>query len=144
MKTVKRNNLWGPLFFDEFFPENKLESLNYESFSIPKVNIRENNSNFVVELAVPGLTKESFAIEIEKDVLKVSANVAPKSESTDTEVKTQFTRKEFNYRSFNRSFTLPEMVDVEDIKADYTDGVLSISLPKKEVKEDIKRMVEIS
>ena len=144
MKTVKRNNPWGPLFFDDFFPENKLESLNYESFSIPKVNIKENNSNFVVELAVPGLTKESFAIEIEKDVLKVSANVTPKSESTDTEVKTQFTRKEFNYSSFNRSFTLPETVDVEDIKADYTDGVLSISLPKIEVKEDIKRMVEIS
>jgi HSP20 family protein len=144
MKAVKRNNLWGPLFFDDFFPENKLESLNYESFSIPKVNIKENNSNFVIELAVPGLTKESFAIEIEKDVLKVSANVAPESDSTDTEVKSQFTRKEFNFRSFNRSFTLPETVDAADIKANYNDGILSISLPKKEVKEEIKRMVEIS
>ncbi len=144
MKTVKRNSLLGPLFLNDFFPENKLESLNYESFSIPKVNIKENNKTFVVELAVPGLAKESFAIEVEKDVLKVSANVAPKSDSTDTEVKTRFTRKEFNFRGFNRSFTLPELVDVKDIKANYTDGILSISLPKKEVKEDIKRMVEIS
>ncbi|GAB5399683.1 MAG: hypothetical protein Aureis2KO_12680 [Aureisphaera sp.] len=145
MKVVKRNDFWFPSIFDEFFTENRLDVPNYEKFSIPAVNISENFSNFVIDLAVPGFKKEHFAIEIEKDVLKVSSNFAPKRDSTDTENdNNQFTRKEFSYGKFNRSFTLPETVDVEDIKADYIDGILSITLPKKEVKEDIKRMVEIS
>lgn len=144
MKVVRRNSIWNPSFFDELFPENRLESLNYERFSIPKVNIKENLSTFVIDLAVPGLSKDSFDIEIEKEVLKVSSNVSPKEESTDTNTKTQFTRKEFNYSSFARSFNLPEAVNVEDVKASYFDGILSISLPKKEVTKDIKRMVEIS
>lgn len=144
MKVVRRNSIWNPSIFDELFPENRLESVNYERFSIPKVNIKENFSTFVIELAVPGLSKDSFDIEIEKEVLKVSSNVSPKEESTDADAKTQFTRKEFNYSSFTRSFTLPEAVNMEDVKASYIDGILSISLPKKEVAKDIKRMVEIS
>jgi len=144
MKVVRRNSIWNPSFFDELFPENRLESLSYERFSIPKVNIKENFSTFVIDLAVPGLSKDSFDIEIEKEVLKVSSNVSPKEESTDANTKTQFTRKEFNYSSFTRSFNLPEAVIVEDVEASYFDGILSISLPKKEVKKDIKRMVEIS
>jgi len=143
MKTVK-GNIWMPSILDEFFPENRLESLNYESFSIPKVNIKENNSTFVLDLAVPGLTKDSFTIELEKETLTVSSNVAPNTDSTETDTETKFTRKEFNYRSFTKSFTVPETVDVTNIEASYKDGILSISLPKKEVKEDIKRMVEIS
>ena len=144
MKVVRRNSMWKPSILDELFPQNRLESLNYERFSIPKVNIKENFSTFVIELAVPGLSKDSFDIEIEKEVLKVSSKVSPKEESTDTETKTQFTRKEFNYNNFTRSFNLPEAVNMEDVKASYIDGILSISLPKKEVKKDIKRMVEIS
>jgi|TARA_R110002094_G_scaffold200458_2_gene172110 HSP20 family protein len=144
MKVVRRNSMWNPSILDELFPQNRLESLNYERFSIPKVNIKENFSTFVIELAVPGLSKDSFDIEIEKEVLKVSSKVSPKEESTDTETKTQFTRKEFNYNNFTRSFNLPEAVNMEDVKASYIDGILSISLPKKEVKKDIKRMVEIS
>ncbi len=144
MRTVNKSNFWIPSIFDEFFPENKLDSLNYERFSIPKVNIKENFTTFMVEIATPGLKKEDFAIEIEKLVLKVSSNFTPKQEATDTDNDTQFTRKEFNYASFARSFTLPKKVKVEDIEATYTDGILTISLPKKEVKEEIKRMVEIS
>lgn len=145
MKLVKRNDFWFPSIFDEFFTENRLDVPNYEKFSKPAVNISENLATFVIKLAVPGLNKEQFAIEIEKDILKVSSNFAPKRESADTENKNnQFTRKEFNYGSFERSFTLPETVNVEDIKADYIDGILSITLPKIEVKEDIKKMVEIS
>ena len=130
--------------FDEFVPVNNLDSLNYERFSIPKVNIKENFTTFIVEIAAPGLKKEDFAIEIEKLVLKVSSNFTPKRETTGTDNDTQFTRKEFNYASFTRSFTLPKKVKVEGIDATYTDGVLTISLPKKEVKEEIKHMVEIS
>lgn len=144
MITVNKSKFWIPSMFDEFFPVNNLDSLNYERFSIPKVNIKENLTTFVVEVAAPGLKKEDFAIEIEKLVLKVSSNITPKRETTGTDNDTQFTRKEFNYTSFTRSFTLPKKVKVEGIDATYTDGVLTISLPKKEVKEEIKHMVEIS
>ena len=144
MKVVKRNDFWFPSIFDEFFTENRLDVPNYENFSKPAVNISENIATFVVDLAVPGLKKEHFAIEIEKDVLKVSSNFAPKRDSADTKNNNQFTRKEFSYGKFTRTFTLPETVNVEDIKAEYTDGILSITLPKKEVKEEVKKMVEIS
>jgi len=144
MRTVNKRNFCSPSIFDEFFTEKNLDSLNYERFSIPKVNIRENFTTFVVEIAAPGLKKEDFVIEIEKLVLKVSSNFTPKRETTGTDNDTQFTRKEFNYASFTRSFTLPKKVKVEDIEAMYTDGILTISLPKKEVKEEFKHMVEIS
>ncbi len=144
MITVNKSKFWIPSMFDEFVPVNNLDSLNYERFSIPKVNIKENFTTFIVEIAAPGLKKEDFAIEIEKLVLKVSSNFTPKRETTGTDNDTQFTRKEFNYASFTRSFTLPKKVKVEGIDATYTDGVLTISLPKKEVKEEIKHMVEIS
>ncbi len=144
MITVNKSKFWIPSMFDEFVPVNNLDSLNYERFSIPKVNIKENFTTFIVEIAAPGLKKKDFAIEIEKLVLKVSSNFTPKRETTGTDNDTQFTRKEFNYASFTRSFTLPKKVKVEDIEATYTDGILTISLPKKEVKEEIKRKVEIS
>jgi len=144
MIQVNKSKFWLPSIFDEFVPVNNLDSLNYEKFSIPKVNIKENFTTFIVEIAAPGLKKEDFAIEIEKLVLKVSSNFTPKRETTGTDNDTQFTRKEFNYASFTRSFTLPKKVKVEGIDATYTDGVLTISLPKKEVKEEIKHMVEIS
>ena len=144
MITVNKSKFWNPSMFDEFVPVNNLDSLNYERFSIPKVNIKENFTTFIVEIAAPGLKKEDFAIEIEKLVLKVSSNFTPKRETTGTDNDTQFTRKEFNYASFTRSFTLPKKVNVDGIDATYTDGVLTISLPKKEVKEEIKRKVEIS
>lgn len=144
MKTVKRNNFWFPSVLDDFFPENKLDSLNYETFSIPKVNIKENLSSFVIDLAVPGQKKKDFSIELENNVLTVSSNFSPKRETTDTENEEKYTRKEFNYGSFTRSFTMPEEVNTENIEASYIDGVLSITVPKTELKEDIKRMVEIS
>lgn len=143
MKLVK-GTMWVPSILDELFPENNLESLNYESFSIPKLNIKENNQTFVLEFAVPGLTKDSFTIELEKEILKVSSNVAPTTSSTETDTKSKFTRKEFNYRSFEKSFTVPDTVKTDEIEATYKNGILSVSLPKKEEKKDIKRMVEIS
>lgn len=145
MKVVKRHNGLFPFtsLFDDLFLENRLDSTNYERFSIPAVNISENLSTFVVELAVPGLTKDEFEIEIEKESLKVSSNPSVKEDSAAKE-ETTFTRKEFNYGSFTRSFTLPDTVNKDEVKADYEAGVLRITLPKKEIAKDIKRMVEIS
>ena len=144
MKVVKRNTNWFPSIFDELFTENRLDVPNYENFSIPAVNIQENLTNFVIELAAPGLKKEKFAIEVEKNVLKVAAEDTIETHSEDIQNGTKFTRKEFSYNNFKRSFTLPETVNVDEISAAYEDGVLRISLPKKEEAKALKKMVEIS
>ncbi len=144
MNLVRRNNNWFPSLLDELFTENRLDTPNYENFSIPAVNIQEKNTNFVVQLAVPGLSKENFNIEVEDDILKISAEVTSENEENKTEDETKFTRKEFNYKSFKRSFTLPENINVENVNASYENGVLEITLPKKEEEKVLKRMVEIS
>lgn len=146
MKAVNRNNVWLPNIFENLFFDNRLDvPNNYETFSNPKVNIIENNSNFVLEFAVPGMKKENFTIEVEKEVLTLSAKsiTDEKSESKE-EDDFKFRRREFNYKEFKRSFKLPEKINTDDIKASYTDGILRITLPKVEEEIESKKMVEIS
>jgi len=143
MKTVNRNSIWLPALLDNLFLDSRLDAMkNYETFSIPAVNIFENLPNFVVELAVPGLKKEDFTIEIEEDTLKISSKRVEekKEENNDSRVR----RREFNYTSFERSFKLPENIKAEDIQANYENGVLRVTLPKMEEKKALKKMVEIS
>lgn len=144
MKTVNKNSIWLPGLLDNFLFDNKLDAFknNYETFSIPTVNIIENLPNFVVELAAPGLQKEDFTIEVEEDTLKISSKkVEDKIEETND---SSFIRREFNYKSFERSFKLPENIKVEDIQASYENGVLRVTIPKMEEKKALKKMVEIS
>ncbi|MAP53783.1 Hsp20/alpha crystallin family protein [Altibacter sp.] len=145
MKIVNRNKVWFPSIFEGLVPENRLDVSNYENFSIPYSNIKENFSTFVIELAAPGLKKENIAIEIEKEILKVSS----KSSENEEEIKEEktpftYTRKDFDFTNFERSFALPETVKAEEIEASYTNGIVTILIPKKEAKKEIKRMVEIS
>lgn len=143
MKANTKNSIWFPTLLDNFFFENNgnLFRNNYETFSIPSVNIIENLPNFVIELAAPGLRKEDFTIEVEDDSLIIaSKKVEEKTEFPDS----QYKRKEFNFKSFKRSFTLPESIDTEKIQANYENGVLKITLPKLEEKKALKKMVEIS
>ncbi|MEZ4859607.1 MAG: Hsp20/alpha crystallin family protein [Flavobacteriaceae bacterium] len=144
MKIVKKNSPWLPSLLDEFFPENRLDAINYERFSIPSVNIKEDFSNFVIELAVPGLKKEAIAIEVEKNLLKVSSKKTSQEEKNEEKEGVKFTRKEFNFSSFERSFTLPDLINVDAIQAHYENGIVSIALPKIEEAKSIKKMVEIS
>ncbi|MBG44075.1 MAG: hypothetical protein CL530_08905 [Aequorivita sp.] len=143
MKTVNKNSIWLPGLLDNLLFDNKLDVFNnnYETFSIPAVNIIENFPNFVVELAVPGLQKEDFTIEVEEDTLKIASKKVEekKDENSDSQVR----RREFNYQSFERSFKLPENIKTEDIQANYENGILKITLPKEE-KKALKKMVEIS
>ncbi len=143
MKTVNKNSIWLPGLLDNLLFDNKLDVLNnnYETFSIPAVNIIENFPNFVVELAVPGLQKEDFSIEVEEDTLKISSKKA--KEQTEENSDSRFRKREFNYQSFERSFKLPENIKTEDIQANYENGILKITLPKEE-KKALKKMVEIS
>ena len=94
---------------------------------VPAVNIAENENEFHIELAAPGLKKEDFKINLDKNVLNVSAD--KKVENVEG---TKFSKREYNYTSFTRSFTLPETVDHSKIDAEYTDGVLKLTVAKRE------------
>ena len=95
---------------------------------VPAVNIAETENEFNIELAVPGLKKEDFKINLDKNVLSVSAE--KKTENVDEGKK--YSKREYSYNSFVRSFTLPETADYAKIDAEYTDGVLKLNVAKKE------------
>ena len=95
---------------------------------MPAVNINEDDNQFIIDVAAPGMEKKDFKLELNHNVLTISAE----KEEEKEEKKRKFSRREFNYASFRRSFTLPNMVNEEGIKATYQNGVLSISIPKKE------------
>lgn len=121
-----------PNLLDDFFrPWNEWFDQNGGSgrtANIPAVNITENKEDYAVSLAVPGLKKEDFNINVNGSMLTISCE---KEENKEEKGK-KFTRKEFNYSSFSRSFTLPDEINKEKIDAHYTDGVLKLTMPKKE------------
>ncbi|GEL11363.1 heat-shock protein [Flavobacterium glycines] len=132
MTIVRYQNQW-PSLFDRFF-NNDFESWNRDNFSktnttLPSLNIKENKDFFFVEVAAPGFEKSDFKIELNNDLLTVSSEKKLNNEVKDGE---RITKQEFSYQSFSRSFTLPELVDEEKISAKYENGILSISIPKKE------------
>jgi HSP20 family protein len=141
MNVVKRNSAHGfPIVMDQFF-KDILGGTQYNQIAVPPVNIKETETAFNVELVAPGLKKESFNIEIEKDLITISSeNKTEKTEETEG----KFTRREFRTAAFKRSFKLPENVKAEEINAAYQDGILNITLPKKEVTEPVKRSIDIS
>lgn len=133
MTLVKFNNGHKNHGTNPFF--NDVYSILNDSFlseklatKTPAVNIAETTNEFEVELAVPGLKKEDFKISLDKNVLSVSAE--KKAETVDENKK--FTKREYSYNSFSRSFTLPESADHSKIEADYTDGILKLTITKKE------------
>ena len=135
MTLVKRtNNLFPsvPTFFDDFFVKDLMgwsNSNNQYGSSMPAVNIKEDENGFEVEVAAPGLAKEDFKVEVEHDILTISAEKEVKNEDENS----NYTRREFGYSSFKRTFALPEnAVDVDKVHASYKNGVLYILLPKRE------------
>jgi HSP20 family protein len=94
----------------------------------PAVNIAETDNQFEIDLAVPGLSKEDIKINLDKNVLSVSAD--KKTETVDENKK--FTKREYSFNSFSRSFNLPESADQSKIEADYTAGILKLTITKKE------------
>ena len=109
-------------------------------YNRPSANIIDNEKDFTIELAAPGMKKDEFNINLENDVLTISI------EKKEEEMKDErnFTRREFRYDSFSRSFTLPDIVDQDKIKADYKNGVLSVLLPKSEEVKVKGREIKIS
>jgi HSP20 family protein len=123
--------------FDNIFNEGVLLNKRFEKG--PAVNIYENETSFEIELAAPGLKKEDFKISLEKDVLSISAEIKA---STGTENK-KTTRKEFSFQSFKRFFNLPDLIDHSNIDAKYQDGILSVTIAKKEEEIVKTRLINI-
>ncbi|MFG6687070.1 Hsp20/alpha crystallin family protein [Mariniflexile sp. HNIBRBA6329] len=96
--------------------------------TLPAVNVINSDNEFVIDMAVPGLKKSDFEINIDNHVLSIGVE----SKTENNEKTENYTRREFGYSSFKRTFTIPETVDADKISADYSDGILKIHLPKRE------------
>ena len=130
-----------PYFMPEFFDDDFFPVHSNRTSSMPAVNIREDEQNYSLELAVPGIDKKDLKIDMNEDVLTISSETKNESE----ESKDGYKRKEFSYSAFCRSFYIPENVNREKIEANYKDGVLTVSLPKQEEeKTRIAKQIEIS
>ena len=115
-------------FYPGWINENNFFNHNADNEHIPAVNIKEEEKSFLLELAAPGLKKENFKINVEKNLLTISSEV-----KTENEEKTEnYSRKEFGFSSFSRSFKISENIQVDDISANYEDGILKVTLPKNE------------
>lgn len=138
-QLIKKNKATLPSVVSDFFTDRFFTPsiLDFEgglldrgtSLLIPDANITENDKDFTIELAAPGLDKKDFAVEIQDGVLNISAEKEEEKEEKDK----NYRRREFSYDSFSRSFTLPENCMTDKIDAKYENGVLHVTLPKKEV-----------
>lgn len=141
MSIVKRNNVLFPSLMNEFFKPDWFGGMDNVNYNVPAVNVKETESEYLLELAVPGRKKEDFNVEIDNDVLTISSEV----KNEDSTVDEGYTRKEFTFSSFKRVFSLPETVAADKINASYEDGVLKFVLPKKEeALPKPKRLIEIA
>lgn len=150
MTLTKRNGSLHntlPRIFDDFFTKDLFDwnNSNYSvtGTTLPAVNIRETPENFIVEMAAPGMKKEDFKIELNNNVLMISSEHQHEDEEKEDE---GYTRKEFSYQSFQRSFQLSrEAVDAENIHAKYENGVLHLTIPKREeIKQKPSRLINVS
>lgn len=147
MTLIKRRNTgaWPTFFEDAFFKDffdASPKSFGNVTKSVPAVNVRETEKAFFVEVAAPGVKKEDFKIAVEDDLLTISTE--SKSETEEKDKEGRYTKREFSYQSFSRSFSLdPDAVDTESIDAKYEDGVLHLEIPKK-TKEEPKPKKTIS
>jgi len=140
MSLMLRRSLL-PSWMDEFFNRDLLSEMDLgESMSMPAVNVIEDKDAFRIEVAAPGLEKKDFKIDVDDKLLTISSEKEISKESKDS----NYLRKEFSYTSFRRSFTLPDIVDADKIKASHKDGILTITIPKKEeAKKKGGRTIEI-
>jgi HSP20 family protein len=143
MKTpMKRSGLF-PGMIDDFFRSELFSPAWTAQMNrqIPAVNISENEEGFNVELAAPGLKKEDFKINLDGNLLSISSEQKMENETKEG----NYSRREFNFSSFSRSFTLPDdLVDAEKISAKYENGLLHLEIPKKEtIKKQGPRTINI-
>ena len=142
LPSIVKSN-WMPTIFDDFFGNDWLnERFNYFSTSTrPAVNLLDEEKEYRIELAAPGLSKKDIKIDLHKNILTISSE----KEDTREDKEENFVRREFSYSSFRRSFTLPETVDANKISADHSNGILMVHIPKKpEAVEKGPKQISIS
>ncbi len=137
----KRGGIPSAKTFDELFNFGLDQFLGSDSMSsvLPAVNVLETDEDFKIELVAAGFAKEDFQVKAEKNLLTISANV----EVADAEKQVKYTRREFKKQSFKRSFELPHSVNTEGISASYVNGILRLTLPKKEEAIPVNKVIEI-
>ncbi|MCB0395765.1 MAG: Hsp20/alpha crystallin family protein [Flavobacteriales bacterium] len=139
----KKNDLFPASGLSDFFDDilnHKLQSAGGRS-TVPAVNISEQKDAYELEVSAPGFEKADFQVDVENDLLTISG----KHQSEKTEDAKNYSRKEFAFGSFNRSFTLPEIVKADEIRATYEKGILTVVLPKKdEAKAAPVRKIEVA
>jgi HSP20 family protein len=126
------NDVFESIFNDSFFSDRMMSR-------VPAVNISESQDHYHLELAAPGLKKEDFKLNLEREVLSISVEQSQQENLKER----NYNKREFSYSSFVRSFTLPESADENGIDAKYTDGVLTIDIPKREEAKTQTRQIEI-
>lgn len=142
MLLVRRNNDfdWLNNWFDDNFFNTPVMA--QTTTTAPAVNVKEDNKQYVMEVAVPGLKKEQVNMSIGKDGY-LTLSIENKNEQKDENKKEHYLRREFSYTSYRQSYALPDNVDADKIEANVADGVLKVVLPKvekKEEKEDVKHI----
>ena len=142
MLPVRRNaDSWLPDIFNDFFDNSWMERTNYTA---PAINVIENEKEYELELAAPGLSKEDFKIQLDNEGNLV-IHMEKKTENKEEKRKGRFLRREFSYEKFHQSLMLPDDVDIEKIEAKMENGVLNIRLPKivKVTPEEAHRQIDI-
>lgn len=140
---VKTNNRF-PVYrnvFDDLFNDWSVSNFSETDTTLPATNIKENESGFLVEMAAPGMEKKDFVINLKDDLLTISSEKKIENEVSND----HYTRKEYSYQSFSRSFSLPKnVVDSDKINATYKNGELRISIPKREeAKQKPEKLIEV-
>ena len=135
MNLIKTQSSFLPFIFDEFLKNNWNINVPNNSYSYPSTNIKENDKEFVLELAMPGKCNKDFNIEIENRIL----NISTLNDNQTSEY--NYNIQEFNYTSFNKSYDLPESIDLEKVDSLYRNGILSITLPKRKEYQSIPKKI---
>ena len=133
MSLIKKTNgglvPFRGMLSDFFETDDLLMNRLFKKEFVPAVNVSETDKSFEIELVAPGLKKNDFKVKVENGVLTISAEHSEEKKENEK----NYTRQEYNYNSFSRSFTLPDNSKEDDIKANYTDGLLKLSVAKKAI-----------
>ena len=144
MSLIKRNE-WpllgnGSWLSDFFDTEKFFDSDLLKNRALPAVNVKESEKNYEIDVVAPGRSKKDFNISAENGVLTISSEMKEEKEEKEKD----YTRKEFSYSSFTRSFVLPENANEDDIKANYADGILKLEVAKKNISQPkVKKAIEV-
>lgn len=126
------NDVFDSIFNDTFFNDKMVSR-------VPAANVSETENNYHIELAAPGLKKEDFKLNLERNILSISVEQATDHHDNQK----NYNRREFSYSSFVRTFTVPESADINNIDAGYADGILRIDIAKREEAKAMRRQIEI-